>query len=105
MKIKPTKLYLLEHYYEVSKVYLMTSEVLRRYSETLSQNRVKAHTELATITMELSNMFKFKYEQHKAQKSVDHDAECARQILVNLSKQLRGKRKLKKLSKIEEGTK
>jgi len=105
MKIKPTKLYIPERYYEVSKIDLMASEALRQLSKRLTGSSKRgAHTELATIAMELSNMFKFKYEQHKAQKSADHDAECARQILVNLSKQLRGKRKLKKLSKVEEET-
>jgi hypothetical protein len=103
MKIKPTKLYIPEHYYEVSKTYLITSEVLRQFSKKLTESSKRgAHAELATITMELSNMFKFKFEQHKSQKSADHNAECVRQILINLSKQLRGKRKLKKLSKIEE---
>ena len=100
MKIKPTKIYIPTSHYEVSSNYLITSENLRQLSEKLTKSKLTVHTELATVTMELSYIFKFKYEQHKEQKAADNDAECARQILVHLSKQLRGKRKLKKLLEV-----
>ena len=93
MKIKQTKIYIPTNHYRVSDANLVTSEVLLHFSKSLTENRLtNAHKELATIALELSNMFRFKHDALKAKNTMDNRNECVRQIIVNLSKQFRGKR-------------